>query len=187
MTHPNILDSAQSLILIIDIQPRLTAVMPETEASYMLTQVDKLLQAAQLLAVPVFLTEQYPLGLGATHAEISQQLPVDSKSYAKTCFSAGGIQELMLALQKSGRRQIILCGQETHICVLQTALELLQQGFKVYLLEDAVCSRHALHKYSALQRLQQQGVTLVCLESVLFEWLKDAKHLHFKRISTLIR
>jgi nicotinamidase-related amidase len=137
--------------------------------------------------VPVLVTEQYPQGLGATQAEIRDYLPVDTEIFSKTGFSCCAAEGFLQALQSSGRRQLILCGMEAHVCVLQTALELLKRGFQVYVLVDAVCARRTEHKVIALQRLQQQGVTLSCVESVLFEWLRDAKHVHFKAISSLIR
>lgn len=90
------------------------------------------------------------------------------------------------ALENTGRKQVILAGVEAHVCVLQTALELLYKGYPVYVVEDAVCSRKAEHKSYALQRLQQQGATIINYESVLFEWLRDAKHADFKSISALL-
>ena len=85
------------------------------------------------------------------------------------------------------RKQIILAGLEAHVCVLQTALELLHNGYQVYVVEDAICSRKAEHKFYALQRMQQQGITITNYESVLFEWLRDASHPDFRSISGLLR
>ena len=87
----------------------------------------------------------------------------------------------------SGRRQVILAGQEAHVCVLQTALELLHHGYRVYVVEDALCSRQAGDKANALWRMRQHGATIICHESVLFEWLKDSRHADFKAISCLLR
>ncbi|WP_347988976.1 isochorismatase family protein [Methylomonas sp. AM2-LC] len=187
MIHPNLLDSRDSLLLIIDVQQRLTAAMSESDASLMVSQLGKILQAVKILEIPVLVTEQYPQGLGATLTEIMDYLPDDTGVFAKTGFSCCAADGFLEALQASGRKQLILCGLEAHVCVLQTALELLSRGFQVYVLDDAVCARRIKHKVLAMQRLQQQGVTLSCVESVLFEWLRDAKHMHFKTISSLIR
>ena len=181
----NLLNSEESVLLVIDIQPRLTAVM--SDASAMLTHTSRLLLAAKLLQVKVLVTEQSPEKLGATVSEISEHLPENAQLFAKLGFSCCSIVDFNRTLAESDRKQIILCGQETHICVLQTALELNQLGYQVFVVEDAVCSRRESHKYYALQRLQQQGVTIVNYESVLFEWLRTANHSHFKAISVLLR
>lgn len=187
MTHPNLLDSGDSLLIVVDIQDRLTASMPETDVVSMTDNAGRLLRAADILKVPVLLTEQYPKGLGPTVAVLLEHLPQSVRRFEKTGFSCCAADGFNQSLVESGRRQIILIGQETHVCVLQTALELLQLGLQVYVVEDAVCSRRAEHKHSALRRMRQQGATIVCYESVLFEWLKDARHADFKTVSSLLR
>ncbi|MDD4914477.1 MAG: isochorismatase family protein [Methylococcales bacterium] len=185
--HPNLLDSNHSLLVVIDMQARLSAAMPEQAVQSMTTNTARMLTAAQILGVPVLVTEQYPQGLGATTRDITDHLPPGAPVFAKTGFSccqAAGFNQALLAL---GRRQIILAGQEAHVCVLQTALELLHLGHQVFVVEDALCSRLSSHMLSALQRMAQQGATIVCHESVLFEWLKDAAHADFKTISSLLR
>ncbi len=186
-THANLLSAENSLLVVVDLQTKLTAVMPEVEANLMIANTASLLEAADSRAIPVMLTEQYPKGLGATDAAIVQKLPETTQVFDKTgfsCCAATGFQE---ALASIGRKQVILVGQETHVCVLQTALELACNGYAVYVVEDAVCSRKAEHKFYALQRLQQQGVTVTNYESVLFEWLRDSAHPEFKRISGWLR
>ena len=93
----------------------------------------------------------------------------------------------METVQRSRRKQIILAGMEAHVCVLQTALELHATGLQIFVVEDAVCSRRMKNKINALARLRQAGVIVTNTESVLFEWLRDAGHEHFKTISALIR
>lgn len=187
MTHPNLLDSANSVLVVVDMQSRLTAVMPEKDAAAMTENAIGLLDAANILRVPVLLTEQYPKGLGPTAAEILERLPQTAQVFAKTGFSCCAADGFNRALADCARRQVILLGQEAHVCVLQTALELIQLGYPVYVVEDALCSRQGGHKFYALQRLQQHGATIVCQESVLFEWLRDARHADFKAISSLLR
>jgi nicotinamidase-related amidase len=182
-----LLDGDKSLLLVVDLQTRLLAAMQASMARLMLENTGKLLQAAQLLQVPVLCTEQYPKGLGATEQAIKEALPDAVQCFEKTAFSCCGCDEFKRKLIVSGRRQVIIVGQETHVCILQTAMDLLRQGFQVFVVTDAVCSRLESHKDNALQRMQQAGVILANHESVLFEWLRDARHPNFKAISALVR
>lgn len=153
----------------------------------MLGNAAQLLQAADTLEIPVLLTEQYPKGLGATEESLLAHLPTNAQTFEKTgfsCCSAGGFME---ALDGTERRQIIIVGQETHVCVLQTAFDLLHRNWSVFVAEDAVCSRKREHKYYALERLHQAGAVITNFESVLFEWLRDAAHPQFKPLSKLLR
>lgn len=185
-THPNILNTNESLLVVIDIQSRLVAAMPEQNVRHMLKNSSYLLETAETLEIPVLLTEQYPKGLGPTAPLISKKLPKNTPVLDKTGFSCCASNEFSKALTQSGRKQIILVGQEAHVCVLQTALELLHQDYQVYIVEDATCSRKKDHHSYALQRMQQQGATITCCESVLFEWLKNSNHPDFKTISKLL-
>lgn len=182
-----LLDRDDSVLVVVDIQHRLTAVMPEDAAQTMLANVGKLLSAASLLEIPTLVTEQYPQGLGPTEASILDKFGEDVPRLAKTGFSCCSAQGFNERLAAGARKQIILLGQETHVCVLQTAMELLGQGYHLFVVEDAVCSRLASDKRQALSRMRDGGVTLVCHESVLFEWLRDATHPHFKTISSWLR
>ncbi|MDP2901770.1 MAG: isochorismatase family protein [Methylovulum sp.] len=186
-THPDLLCAENSLLVVIDIQAKLSAAMPEKAACVMMTNTGILVEAAGKLNIPVLLTEQYPKGLGPTDSVIVQKLPVGFQVFDKTGFSCCAADGFSEALEHSHRKQIILVGQEAHVCVLQTALELLDVGYQVHVVEDALCSRKSEHKFYALQRLQQQGATITNHESVLFEWLRNAAHLEFKGISGLLR
>lgn len=186
-THPNLLDSQNSLLLIVDIQDKLTGAMPEGNAEDMLENSSRLITAANLLNVPIIITEQYPKGLGATVASIREKLNASTTHFEKTGFSCLASDNFSATLEKKARKQIIIVGQETHVCILQTALELMQQGYQVHIVEDAVCSRKAENKFYALQRLQTQGATISNFESVLFEWLKNSQHEHFPAIAALLR
>jgi isochorismate hydrolase len=161
--------------------------MPDSDAQAMTENTVKLCTVAGLLTIPVLLTEQYPKGLGPTDATILAHCPAATKAFTKTGFSCCAATGFSKALAEHQRQQLILVGQEAHICILQTALDLVHLGYQVYVLEDAVCSRQRTHKTYALQRMQQQGVTLGNYESVLFEWLRDAMHPEFKKISGLLR
>ena len=146
-----------------------------------------LLESAKKLSIPVLLTEQYPQGLGHTEAQIKDALPDNAQLFDKTAFSCCGASGFMPALDKMGRKQIILVGQEAHVCILQTALDLVAHDYHVHVIEDAICARKTEHKFFALQRLQSQEVVISNYESVLFEWLRDANHPDFRAISSLLR
>lgn len=185
-SHPNLCNADDSLLLIIDIQTKLLAAMPNAVNEEVIDKSERLITAARLLNIPIWLTEQYPKGLGPTHPKISEQLPPNYQHFEKTSFSCCSTENFLYLLKTCHRRKIILAGQEAHVCVLQTALELTTAGFSVYIVEDAVCSRNAEHKFYALNRLAQQNVTITNFESVLFEWLGNATHPQFKTITALL-
>jgi nicotinamidase-related amidase len=182
-----LLASDNSILLLVDIQTRLVNAMPEEASESMLTSCSSLAKAADLLDIPVFLTEQYPQGLGKTADSLNDALNSNTQRFEKTQFSCCAADGFMEALSQSKRKQIIIAGQEVHVCILQSAFELMQQGYQVHIIEDATCSRKAEHKFYALQRMQQAGATISNFESVLFEWLKDAQHPHFSEISQFLR
>jgi nicotinamidase-related amidase len=175
----------QSQLVIIDVQTKLCGVMQEAAMQAVIKNSSTLAQAANSLQVPVVVTEQYPQALGETMPEISQHLAT-VKPIAKTAFSACAEPKFKAQLQRD-KSQIILVGLETHICVLQTALALIAQGKQVFVVEDAVISRNPENKRNALARLASAGCVVTNTESVLFEWLGNAKHEAFKAVSTLIK
>ena len=183
----NICHSEQSQLLIIDIQDRLAAAMPDKVIEKVINNNNILLQAANELDIPVIHSEQYPKGLGNTVAELTKNLAASNQVITKTQFSCSGSDEFNNLVLRNKRKQIIISGIETHVCVLQTALQLHAQGFLVYVVADAVCSRSKFNYKNALQRLRQAGIIITNVESVLFEWLRDAAHPKFKIVSKLIK
>ena len=115
-----------------------------------------------------------------------KQLPEGTPVIAKTCFSADCADGFVPALEQTGRKQVVLVGMETHICVLQTALALQAQGYQVFVVEDAVSSRSKANQYNALQRMLSAGVIVSNVESVIFEWLEDSSQENFKTLAQLI-
>jgi nicotinamidase-related amidase len=178
-------DSTLSQLVMIDMQVKLASVMPAEALQSVVKNCGVLVHAAHLLAIPTILTEQYPQGLGETLSEIKQHLP-GSKPIAKTAFSACGEPKFNQQLHRD-KPQIILAGMEAHICVLQTAMALLQAGKQVFVVEDAVISRSSANKANALARLRDAGCVISNTESVMFEWLGDANHEAFKALSKLIK
>ncbi len=180
-------DAAQSLLLVIDIQERLTTAMSAPSREGVLKNTSLLLQGASLLQVPVVGTEQYPKGLGPTEGVLLEQMPSTAKHFEKTsfsCCSTAGFCETGLDPE---RKQIVIAGMETHVCVLQTALDLQQRGYQVFVVADAVCSRSEENRSNALARMYKSDIVITNTESVLFEWLRDAGHEQFRTISRMLR
>lgn len=173
-----------SQLVLIDVQDKLCSVMEAAALADVVKNCGILLQAAKLLEIPVICTEQYPKGLGATLPELATQLA--QPAIEKTCFSCNDSGTFRARL-RGDRPQVVLTGMESHICVLQTALQLQVAGKQVFVVEDAVISRKPANKANALDRLRQAGVIVTNTESVVFEWLRVAEGETFKQISKLVR
>ena len=169
----------------IDLQVKLAPAMDSATMQAVTKNCAILLQAASLMQVHTIVTEQYPQGLGETLPELKQYL-TNTKPIAKTVFSACAEPAFKQHLH-SDKTQIVLTGMEVHICVLQTALGLLQANKQIFLVEDAVISREPTNKANAIARLRDAGCMITNTESVVFEWLGNANHEAFKAISKLIR
>lgn len=179
--------SASSSLLVVDIQQNLGQAMPGKVLNRVVSNSALLARSAGLLDVPVLRTEQYPKGLGPTVPDIADALPPTTLSFEKTCFSSMGADGFAATVDQAGRQQLIIVGMEAHVCVLQTALDAAAYGIDVYVVEDAVCSRRLENYQNALDRLRQSNIHVVSAESVIFEWLVDARHEHFKAIQTMLR
>jgi len=179
-----IADRNQSQLVIVDMQTKLSSVMTD-HIPDVVKKCAILLQSAALLEIPTIFTEQYPKGLGPTVPELALYM-AGKKPVEKTVFSCCG--EPAFNRQLLGdHQQVILAGMEAHICLLQTALDLLAQGKTVFVLEDAVISRNPENKRNALNRMREAGVIISNTESLVFEWLDLAEGDAFKKISQLIR
>jgi nicotinamidase-related amidase len=180
-------DAAGSLLAVIDMQERLAAAMDPSILRGVVKNTGILLQSAGRLGIPVVISEQYPKGLGPTAAEVLNMLPPANVRIEKTRFSCACEEGLVQAVQSAGRRQVIVAGMEAHVCVLQSALELRASGHEVFVVADACCSRSAENHANAMHRLRAAGVVVTNTESTVFEWLRDARHEHFKALSALLR
>jgi nicotinamidase-related amidase len=180
-TTPPRLTAADSALLVIDVQEKLLPAIPDVPR--LLLNLSFLLDAAKAIGVPVLATEQYPKGLGPTHAAIADRLPGDRP--AKVVFSCGAMPEVTSAL--AGRPTVLLAGIEAHVCVLQTALDLLGRGLTVFVAADAVSSRDPADRDVALRRLERAGAVLTTAETAAFEWLGSAGAPAFKSISLLVQ
>ena len=178
------LSEEDSLVLVIDIQEKLVNAL---EKSSIVDSASKLVKAANILDIPVILTEQYPKGLGDTVLDIKENCSNDSLFFEKTYFNAILEEGLLEKIQSYGKKQIVIMGIETHICVYQTASALVEAGFEVYAVKDACASRKKYEFKQGIEAMKQNGVKISCVEIVLFEWLKGAKHPKFKEVQALIK
>lgn len=169
-------------LLVIDVQTKLMAKIPGAAA--LIGDIAFLIDAAQLLSMPVQATEQYPKGLGPTVPELAARLPVRSD---KLGFSSCAVPSVIENFHRAARPKIVLAGIETHVCVLNTALDLLAAGFRVYLPADALGSRYILDHDTALRRLEQAGAIVTTAEACVFEWIGGSDHPRFKEISKLVQ
>ncbi len=186
-TRAGCCDQKTSQLLVVDIQEKLGAAMPEKVLQRVVRNVVLLLNAAALLEIPVTASEQYPKGLGPTDPRIAQSLPPAGRRLEKTCFSCVGAAGFEPVLVDAGRPQVVVVGMEAHVCVLQTAIDLAAAGMQPFVVEDAMCSRRLENYQNALARLRQAGIMVTNAESVIFEWLRDARHDQFKAVSALLR
>ncbi len=177
----------QCQLVIVDIQEKLGAAMPGKVINRVVNNVSLLARASGVFGVPVLVTEQYPKGLGPTLPAITSALPPGSAQFEKTCFAATQLPAFSERLDAAGRRQVLLAGIEAHVCVLQTAVRLHEAGKQVMVIEDAVCSRKLENYQNALDRIRQYGIMVISTESIVFEWLQDKNHPHFKTLAGLVR
>ncbi|HSN53640.1 MAG TPA: isochorismatase family protein [Candidatus Sulfomarinibacteraceae bacterium] len=179
---PHLLDRSAAVLLVIDVQERINAVM--TDQGH-LPRLEVLVEACRALGVPVVASEQYPKGLGATVEPLAGLL--GNTPAAKDTFSCGRDPGLRAAVEATGRSQVICTGIETHVCVLQTALDLLDAGYRVHVPHDAVNSRRPADKHWALERLQASGAQITTTESALFELVERCDTPDFKTVATLVK
>lgn len=178
---PELMNRDDTVLLVVDIQERLLSSIEGRDR--LVWNVRRLLEAAKELGVTIAATEQYPEKLGPTVQPLARLLP---KRIAKLAFSCAGCADLT-AKWEPDRHRVLLCGIETHVCVTQTAMDLLAENYRVYVAVDAVSSRQPLDHEMALRRMEISGVTLTTTEAALFEWCRVAGTPEFKKISSLVK
>ena len=180
MSH--LLEQKSAVLLVIDVQERINTVM--TDQSHM-PRIEVLIEACRVLDVPVIGSEQYPKGLGATVEPLAGLL--GETPAAKDTFSCARDTALREEIAATGRSQVIVTGIETHVCVLSTAIDLVEAGYRVHVPHDAVNSRRAADKFWALERMQQSGAAITATESALFELLERCDSDEFKTVAKLVK
>jgi nicotinamidase-related amidase len=185
MRHENTLDISRTALAVIDVQESFRPHIDDFAG--LAARVALVVRAAQLLGVPVVVTEQYPKGLGRTASEIRAALPEDFEFVEKTAFSSCGAQTFVARLEEAGARQVMLCGLEAHVCVNQTAHDFLALGLQVHVLTDCVSSRTERNRLVGLEKMMRSGALPSSTELALFELMRDARHEQFKAIQKLIK
>lgn len=188
--HPNLLDRSTSVLVVVDMQEPFLSAIHGREA--LTENVSLLIRAARLLGVPVLPTVQYAQRMGGVVPVIADALgvalgnggglPID-----KLCFSCAGADDFTRALAATGRKQVLLCGVETHICVSQTAHDLLHAGYQVHVSPDAVSSRTLEKHKLGMERIRDAGIKPCAAEAAVFEWLYEAGTAEFKEILKLVK
>ncbi len=185
MAHPNILNKGKTALVVVDLQEAFRSSI--NDFAQIASRISMIVRGFQILDLPIIITEQYPKGLGRTAEEILFSLPPDFEFIEKTAFSSCGASAFLEKLRETGATQIVLCGLETHVCINQTAHDLLNENYQVHLLQDCVSSRFTHDKEIGLRKMQAGGVIPSSIEMALFELMRDAKHEQFKAIQELIK
>jgi nicotinamidase-related amidase len=173
-----------SALVVIDVQEKLMNIMPRRAET--VAAMQRLIKAARILDVPTLVTAQYVKGLGPVLPEIAEAAP-DVKPIEKMAFSCCGSEEFMRAVKDLRRHRVLLCGIESHVCIQQTAIDLMAGDHFVYVCADAVCSRHDHDHLAAIERLRDCGAVITTVESAVFELLRQAGTDVFKQVLPLFR
>ncbi len=178
------LQADHTALVIVDVQGKLAQLMADRETLF--SNLQRMVQGALTLELPILWVEQLPDKLGPTIPEVAALLP-DHQPIAKSSFSCARNEVFKAALAQSGRKQVLLVGMEAHVCVYQSALDLVQAGYEVEVIEDAVGSRIASNKSVGLRKMLASGVGLSSTEMALFELLGDAGHPAFRAIQAIVK
>lgn len=185
--HPRLLDPAQSLLVVVDMQDSLLGVIAGRDA--LVANAALLIRAARILNVPILATTQNAPRLGQIAPAIAEALgnEADLVPIDKLCFSCAQSAPFMEALTEANRKQIVVCGMETHICVSQTAHDLLHAGYQVHVPADAVSSRTVEKHKLGMERIRDNGILPCAAEAAVYEWLQEAGTPAFREVLKLVR
>lgn len=184
MDEAMVFSKENTTIIVVDIQDKLADLMRDKDQ--VIRNVSKLMQVSRILNIPVVVTEQYPQGLGKTVPEV-RKLMRTAEPIEKISFSCGGSEDFLTALEAMDRPNIILTGMETHICVLQTAIDLVNKGYVVGIVQDAVCSYRDNDMEIAMRRMEREGIFQLTTEMIIYEWLKMAGTEEFKALLPVLK
>jgi isochorismate hydrolase len=179
---PNRLQAGRSAMLVIDLQEKFYPHIRGADA--LVHQIERLIEAAEVLSVPAAATVQYPKGLGPLVESLREAFPTAEE---KLDFSAAVCRDSIDRWTSESRDQIVVVGIETHVCVQQTVLDLIAEGLRPFVVADAVAARHERDHDLAIARMRDNGATITTVESVLFEWLGTADRAEFKTISKIVQ
>jgi nicotinamidase-related amidase len=183
--HPHLLQSGQVALVVVDVQDAFRPAIADLDS--IAQRIATMVQAANLLKIPVLVTEQYPQRLGRTVKEILDVLPPDLRIVDKTAFSCCGASAFMDQLAATKARQVLVCGIEAHVCVNQTVHDLLARDYQPHLLLDCISSRTRENRQIGIDKMRASGAIPSSVELALFELMRDAKHEQFKAVQKLIK
>lgn len=179
-----LINNSDSILLVVDVQ---TSLLPAVmNSNLIIKNIHKLIAAKEKLAIPIIVTEQYPKGLGRTISTILESVK-EGEVLPKTHFSLIHEANILEVIKSINRRQLVICGMEAHVCVLQSALDLKKQGYDVYVTLDAISSRKESDYNAALDRFRNNGIHVVTTEMVIFEWLMKADTNEFRDLLPLLK
>ncbi|MEE4254794.1 MAG: isochorismatase family protein [Desulfuromusa sp.] len=179
------LEAEKAVLVVIDVQEKLAPAMNQALYGQLLLHANLLIEGFKSLDLPIIATEQYSKGLGHTVTELSGA--TDQECVEKMAFSCCGDEKFVAALEKTGAKQVIIVGMEAHVCVFQTVLDLLDRGYIVHLVSDAICSRFESDYRNAIRTAAKAGAVITTTETALFQLVKVAGTDGFKAISKLVR
>ena len=177
------LDPASTVLLVVDVQEKLASAMPEETLALLVKNTNILLEAAKVLGVKTIASEQYPKGLGPTLPAIK----LEGAPFAKMTFDACSDLAISRALSEMAPRAVVVVGMEAHVCVYQTARELVRRGYATHVVADAVSSRKEENRRLGLSLCERAGAIVTPTETVVFDWLGQAGTDAFKQVSKLVR
>lgn len=184
-SHPRLIEISNATLVIVDVQEAFRKAIPDF--ALVTSRIAMAVRGLRVLEVPVVVTEQYPKGLGRTAEELMLTLPDGFEPIEKSTFSAFGEPSFVDVLATAERKQILLCGIEAHVCVSQTAHDLLDNGYDVHLLTDCIASRFEIDKAAGLNKMLAGGAFASSVEMALFEALRDSKHEKFREVQAQIK
>jgi nicotinamidase-related amidase len=182
--HPNLLDLNDTVLIVVDVQEPFLRTIFERER--VVENVLKMVEAAKVLGLPVVTTLQNKARMGDVIPEIAKALP-SGERFDKMTFSCCGSDDFICEISKIGRKTALICGIETHICVNQTSHDLVQLGYNVHVVADAVSSRKQQDWLTGLEKMRQAGIVITSVEMSIFELLRDASLPEFKAILNLVK
>ena len=183
--HKNLLDASQAVLVVVDLQEGFRDVIFEFDEIVARTAI--VIEAAKVLGLPILVTEQAPTKLGGTIEEIKRILPPSVVPLAKSAFSSCGADGFLTALESLKRRQVLLCGIEAHVCMNQTAHDLLSHSHQVHVLADCTSSRTPENRRVGIEKMTLSGALPSSSEMAIFELMRDSKHEQFRAISKLVK
>ena len=186
-TAPALARAPDCTLVVLDVQTRATAAVPPADADSVCHAIAMTLRAAQALALPVIYTEHTDPPLGAIDARIASALPESAFAVRKTTYCAWADDPFANAVEIAARRQIVICGLQTHVGVLQTAVAMAACDYRVFVPEDAVCSHDAALTRNALHRLRADRVAVTNCESLLYEWLAESEHAVRQQVLSILQ